>query len=69
MPVAQAGEPAMKSFLSALVFYAVIIAATGFIYTRINYTTTDAYSTESARVGHESEANYDGRLGWTPPDS
>ncbi len=57
----------MKSFLSALVFYALIIAVTGFIYTRINRTTTDVYSTESARVGHE--AHEDGRLGWEPPDS
>lgn len=56
----------MKSFLSALVFYALIIAMTGFIYTRINRTTTDVYSTESARVGHE--AHEDGRLGWEPPD-
>lgn len=54
----------MKSFLSALVLYALIIAATGFVYTRINHTTTDAYSTDSARVDHE--AREDGRLDWEP---
>ncbi len=57
----------MKSFLSALVFYALIIAATAFVYTQINRSTTDVYSTESARVDHE--ASQDGRLGWEPPES
>jgi hypothetical protein len=61
------GEPVMKSFMSAVVVYALLIAVTAFVYTRINLSTTDVYSTESARVDHA--APEDGRLGWQPPDS
>lgn len=54
----------MKTFLAALAAFAVLVAVTGFAFERINYTATEAYSADSARVGRENPVG--GRLGWSP---
>lgn len=54
----------MKTFLAAAVFVVVAVAVSGFVYESIEYTATEAFSMESARVGHVNPV--DGRLGWSP---
>lgn len=54
----------MKAFLSATVFVLALMAVTGVIFEVFTVTATEAYSTESVRVGHENPV--DGRLGWAP---
>lgn len=54
----------MKTFLAAAIFYAVGVAVTGFLYERVSYSATEAYSTDTVRVGHVNPV--DGRLGWSP---
>ena len=54
----------MKMFLTAAAFFGLSLTATGFFYEQIEYTATEAFSLESARVGHENPV--DGRLGWSP---
>ena len=52
----------MRMFLAALLVFGLAVAATAFGYGTIQRNATDAYSTESARVGHRAPP--DGRLGW-----
>lgn len=52
----------MKAFLVSLATFAVLVAGTGFVYVAASLTATEAYSRESARVGHDNPV--DGRLGW-----
>jgi hypothetical protein len=54
----------MKVFLASGVFFGLALAGTGLVYERIAYSATEAYSAESARVGHDNPV--DGRLGWSP---
>ena len=54
----------MKTFLTAAVFFGLVLTATAFLYEQLEYTATEAFTTESARVGHENPV--DGRLGWSP---
>jgi hypothetical protein len=54
----------MKMFLAAVLFFGLAVAVTGFIYEQVSYTASEAFSTESARVGHTNPV--DGRLGWSP---
>ncbi|WP_375262163.1 hypothetical protein [Palleronia sp.] len=54
----------MKTFLTAAAFFAVSLVVSGFVYEQIEYTATEAYSRDTARVGHDNPV--DGRLGWSP---
>lgn len=54
----------MKTFLTAAVFFGVALAVTAFVYEQVEYSATEAFSRDSARVGHVNPV--DGRLGWSP---
>lgn len=54
----------MKAFFAAAAFFGLALAGTGLVYEQMAYTATEAYSEESARVGHVNPV--DGRLGWSP---
>ena len=56
----------MKAFLLSLATFVVLVAATGFVYVAASLTATEAYSRDSARVGHDNPV--DGRLGWYDED-
>lgn len=44
----------MKAFLASAVFFIALLALTGFVYERwVNLTASEAYSTESVRLGGE----------------
>ncbi|WP_404383799.1 hypothetical protein [Caenispirillum salinarum] len=54
----------MKAFLSSLAFVLVSMGLTAIVFEGFAVTATEAHSTSSARVDHESQV--DGRLGWSP---
>lgn len=54
----------MKTFLAAALFFVAAVAVSGLVYENIEYSATEAFSMESARVGHDNPVG--GRLGWSP---
>lgn len=56
----------MRVFLVSLASFAALTAATGLAYVQVSATATQAYSSDSVRVGHDNFV--DGRLGWREGD-
>ena len=57
----------MKAFLVAGVFFVAMVAVSAFSYGRLGESATEAYSSDSVRVGHDNAV--DGRLGWAAEEA